>query len=131
MAERFSHLFNIWEIDEIVPVPIHPKRLKERGFNQAFVMAKELGNITGIPVLDGKIVRIKNTRPQKALDDLERIKNIRGAFAVMDDYIPAKNILIIDDIYTTGTTIRQIAQILKAKGAEKVFFITISIGQGI
>ena len=131
MAERFSHLLNIWEIDEIVPVPIHPKRFKERGFNQALVMAEELGNIIGIPVVDGKVLRIKNTRPQKVLDDLERIKNIKGAFAVTDDYLPKKNILIIDDIYTTGTTIRQIAQILKAKGAERVFFLTISIGQGI
>lgn len=131
MSERFEDVIKMWNIDEIIPVPIHPKRLKQRGFNQTDIIADELGKILGISVNKGKIIRIKNTRPQKDLNDIDRIKNIQGAFCSTEGYRPGKNVLIIDDIYTTGTTIRQIAQILKALGAEKVFFLTISIGQGV
>ena len=131
MGKRFSDLIRMWDINEIIPVPIHKKRLKQRGFNQSDIIAEELGRIMGIPVSKDKIIRIKNTRPQKALDDIERIKNIRDAFSNIEGYKPEKNVLVIDDIFTTGTTIRHIAQKLKALGAEKVFFLTISIGQGI
>ena len=131
LACRYSNLISMWEIEEIIPVPVHKKRLKQRGYNQAAIIAEELSTITGIPVSDNKIIRIKNTKPQKVLDDMERIKNIRGAFCAVEGYKPGNNVLIIDDIYTTGTTIRHIAQILRGLGAEKVFFLTISIGQGI
>ena len=131
LADKYGNLLKIWGIDEIIPVPIHKKRLKERGYNQAEIIADEIGKMTGIPVLKDKIIRTKNTVPQKALSDVQRVKNMKDAFKVSEDYTPGKNVLIIDDIYTTGTTIRHIAQIIKAKGGEKVFFLTISIGQGI
>ena len=131
MIERYANIIRFWDIDEIIPVPIHKKRFRQRGFNQSEIIAQEIGRIMNIPVSKNKIIRIKNTKPQKALDDMERIKNIRNAFCAVRGYKPQKNILIIDDIYTTGATIRHIAQILKELGAVRVFFLTISIGQGI
>ena len=131
MVRKYKNLIYQWDIDEIVPVPVHNKRLKKRGYNQAAIIAEEVGKLMGIPVYEDMIIRIKNTKPQKKLNDEERIKNIKGAFVIKNEYKPGKNVLIIDDIYTTGTTIRQIAQIMKASGAEKLFFLTISIGQGI
>ena len=124
-------MIKLWDIDEIVPVPIHKKRRKKRGYNQAEIIAFKLGELTGIPVNTQGIMRVKNTRPQKELGDTERIKNLENAFEADSLYRASKHVLIIDDIYTTGNTIRHIAQILKASGAEKVFFFTISIGQGI
>ena len=131
LFDRFSGLIRYWNIDTIIPIPIHKKRLKKRGYNQAKIIAKRLGELSGIPVVADKIIRKKNTKPQKELNDIERIKNIKDAFEVQDDFVPSKAVLVIDDIYTTGNTIRQFAQILKDAGVEKVFFFTISIGQGI
>ena len=119
-----------WEIDVIVPIPLHPKRRRKRGYNQAEVLAKELGKRCGIPVDTKMVVRRVNTKPQKMLNDRERKKNLRSAFGVTSHRKKANNILLIDDIYTTGNTIDSVAQLLKENGAEKVYFLTISIGQG-
>ena len=119
-----------WEIDLIIPIPLHRKRRRKRGYNQAEILAKELGERCNIPVDTKSVVRTVNTRPQKELNDKERKRNLSKAFRVTKHWEKARNVLLIDDIYTTGNTIDSVAQILKQKGAEKVYFLTISIGQG-
>lgn len=119
-----------WEIDVIIPIPLHKKRRRKRGYNQAEILARELQKVCHIPMDTKSVIRTVNTRPQKELNDKERKKNLSKAFRVTKHWKKAKNVLLIDDIYTTGNTIDSVAQILKQKGVEKVYFLTISIGQG-
>ncbi len=131
MAAAYEKQIREWEIAEIIPVPLHPARKRKRGYNQSEILAEELGKRIGIPVNGEAVIRIRNTRPQKELDNRERIRNLKGAFAVSKKWDPKESVLILDDIYTTGNTIHRIADILKKAGAQKVYFLTISIGQGL
>ena len=130
-GRAFSYLI-LWErkITLIVPVPLHSRRKRKRGFNQAEIVAKVLSKNTGIAMDAGAVKRIKATSPQKELGDKGRKRNIRGAFAVQKN-VKGENIVLIDDIYTTGSTLDEAARVLKKAGAEKVYFLTVSIGQGI
>ena len=130
MARRFEKLIRFWEIDVIIPVPIHKKKRRKRGFNQAELIAKEVGNILNIPVNCTSVVRMKETTPQKELGSRSRKRNLKRAFRVTDCRLKGKRVLLIDDIYTTGSTIDSIAEILGKTGCEKIYFLTISIGQG-
>ena len=130
MVKAFGKMITFWGIDLIIPVPLHKKKLRQRGFNQAEIVAKEIGKLTGIPVDTTFITRKKYTTPQKQFGQSERKKNLAGAFATSRRVVHAKNILIIDDIYTTGSTIDSVANVLMKNGAEKTYFLTISIGQG-
>lgn len=131
MAECYENQIRRWDIEEIIPVPLHRIRKRKRGYNQAGILADELGKILGIPVNHSAISRIRNTKPQKSQNHSQRIGNLKGAFAVSRQYRPKHNILIVDDIYTTGNTMHRVAKMLKLSGAEKVYFLTISIGQGL
>lgn len=119
-----------WNIDVIMPVPLHKKRRRKRGYNQAQVLAEKLGRKLGIPVDTNTVIRVKNTRPQKTLGHQSRKENLKHAFEVREIKADVKHVLIVDDIYTTGNTVNSMAKILKEKGVHKVFFLTISIGQG-
>lgn len=133
-AEEWRRLYGNklreWGIDVIIPIPLHPKRRRKRGYNQAEILAEALGKRCKIPVDKKSLIRAVNTRPQKELNDKERKRNLSEAFRVTKHWKKAKNVLLIDDIYTTGNTIDSATRILREKGAEKVYFLTISIGQG-
>lgn len=77
------------------------------------------------------LFRVRRTRPQKQLDDQEREQNLQGAFGISRRWRAPANVLVVDDIYTTGSTIHKAAKLLKKAGVEKVYFLTISIGQGL
>lgn len=138
MVKNYGWAIKKWEIQAIIPVPLHKSKRRKRGYNQAEILAEAiaeewwkegLGN--QLPVLKNVLFRIKKTKPQKMLDDFERQKNLQNAFAVAEKWKPVKNVLVIDDIYTTGATIQKIAVKLKEAGVENVYFLTISIGQGL
>lgn len=118
-----------WGIDLIVPVPLHWRRRRRRGYNQAEVLAKQLGKLAGIPVDTKAVVRKHHTKPQKELNHQERKKNLQNVFEVRKTWELPKKILLIDDIYTTGSTIDGVAREFLEKGDNKVWFLTISIGQ--
>ncbi|MEY8276120.1 ComF family protein [Blautia marasmi] len=120
----------LWGPEVLIPVPLHPKRMEKRGYNQAEIIAGEIGRILQLPVDTKTVVRRVNTKPQKELNDKERRSNLRSAFAVRQPKLPWKKILIIDDIYTTGSTVDGVSLALKAAGAEQVYFLTIAIGTG-
>ena len=105
--------------DCIVPVPLHPARLKERGFNQAVELARPIGRRLKIPVRLDLCERVRATDVQSKLDAVERKKNLRGAFAVKGS-VDGKHIAILDDVVTTGTTVEALTQALKDAGAKKV-----------
>lgn len=112
------------DADLIVPVPLHRKRLKQRGFNQALLLAQafpqvQLGRET--------LVRVRHTVPQVELKPKERRDNVKGAFAVPDpDLVKGNHVLLLDDVYTTGATVRECAKVLRRAGARRVEVLTVA-----
>lgn len=103
--------------DALVPMPLHPARLKERGFNQAMELARALSRELGVPALPDAVTRQKDTAPQAGLPWKERRRNIRGAFGCDRDF-SGKRLAVIDDVMTTGATVGELAKTLKNNGAE-------------
>lgn len=119
-----------WNIDLIIPIPLHKDRMRKRGFNQAESIAKGLSRELGISVSTDSLLRIRKTSPQKELNDQERRSNLKNAFQVVNNDVKFKKVLLIDDIYTTGSTVDAATAVLLENGAEKVYFLSISIGRG-
>ncbi len=104
---------NITEYDFILPIPIHKKRLRERGFNQATLIANRIAKTTGVQVVTDALVRHRNTSPQSSLDREARQTNIVGAFELQKKKVVRnKRILVLDDVYTTGATVREAVKVL-------------------
>ena len=120
-------------VDVIIPVPIHRRRYRQRGYNQAALLATGLGKALNIHVEEELLLRTRYTMPQKNLDDKERQKNLKKAFLINRstkyDYV-GKKILLIDDIYTTGSTIEVCTNVLLQAGVSKVYFVSLCIGKG-
>ena len=117
----------IWENSVLIPVPLHKKKLKIRGYNQSEELAKELSKILQIPVLSDILVKIKSTKPQMELKKEEREKNLEGVFAVSDTAkFAGKKIFLVDDVYTTGSTMEECAKTLKQAGAKNIWGIVIA-----
>ena len=131
LAEHYRSQISNWEIEQIIPIPLHRSRMRKRGFNQAEIIARELSDATGISVCTNALFRIRKTVPQKSLGRKKRQANLQGAFAVSKTWKPCRNALLIDDIYTTGATLNKAAKMLRMAGVQNVYFLTISIGQGI
>ena len=114
-------------MDFLVPVPLHRKRLRERGFNQALLLAKELSRRTEIPYQGRMLQKRKATPPQVQLNGGEREKGIKGAFHITDrEGVEGKTILLIDDVYTTGATVNECSKVLIRGGAKRVDVLTLA-----
>ena len=109
LVKNFQKEIRRWNPDVIIPVPLHRARRRKRGYNQAQILAENLGRMLCIPVDSKSLARRKKTSPA---------------------FRPVRKVLLVDDIYTTGNTLDAAAKALKGKGVEKVYFLTISIGQG-
>ena len=120
--------FSGQDFDAIVPVPLHQKRLREREFNQAALLAGQLSRASGLPVRD-VLVRSRYTGTQTALDRAERRQNLRNAFSLRKNAdVTDQNLLLIDDVLTTGSTLDACAAILLEQGAESVRALTLARG---
>lgn len=118
----------VQEFDFIVPVPLYHVRYRERGYNQARILAEIVSKAFEIPVLTQGLQRIRNTKNQARLSPKERWTNIDGAFKMRTlNFVIDRNILIVDDLFTTGATASEIARVLKAAGAKKVSVLTLAI----
>lgn len=117
--------------DVLLPVPLHPVRESIRGYNQASVLAKVIGKALNIPVEAHLVKRIQNTKALKGLNSKERVNNLKNAFILDRNSVKLDTVIIVDDIYTTGSTIDAIADLLLEAGVKKVFFITLAIGAGV
>ncbi len=115
------------QIDAFVPIPVHPARKRRRGYNQAAVLADRLGEALGIPVLEGALKRRKNTKALKELSAAERLKNLMDAFYPGDIPGNLKSVCIVDDIFTTGSTMEACSRILKRAGVEHVVCFSLCI----
>ena len=131
MTNKINESFCDIGFDFVTFVPLSKRRYRKRGYNQAEIIAKCLSEKTGVSLVSDALFRVKKTTAQKKLDRQERMGNLRDAFALSERWKPVANVLLIDDIYTTGATVEQAAKILKKAGAQNVYFLTISIGQGI
>lgn len=116
-----------WGIEATLPVPLHPKKHRQRGFNQAMIIAKGLSEQRGIECLEGVLAKIRNTPPQTSLVAEGRERNVRGTFRVLKkENISGKTLLLVDDVYTTGSTIRECSAVLKDAGAKEIRALTLA-----
>lgn len=132
ISVRFQKQVSRIAPDVLVPVPVHASRKRKRGFNQAEELALRLGKLWDVPVDSRLLIRKRKTDPQKELSPGERLKNLRDAFALSHSHhsdIP-HTVLLVDDIYTTGSTVEACSRILKASGVAQVYIIVICIGGG-
>jgi len=109
----------------IVPVPLHPTRMRERGYNQSELLARNIGEYLNIPISTKSLLRVRNTKSQTRLSPEQRRENVRGAFMLKDTKdIANKHILLVDDVFTTGATLDECAIALIDGGAAAVYAIT-------
>ncbi|MBM3119032.1 MAG: ComF family protein [Chloroflexi bacterium] len=111
----------------LVAVPLHPRRLRQRGYNQSGLLARELGRLISLPVVEDNLYRLKDSSPQARADAVEdRWKNVKGAFACRDKKLRKRHIVLIDDVCTSGATLEACATALKAAGALSVWGLTLA-----
>lgn len=114
-------------VDAIIPVPLHKTRLREREFNQSFILSQHLSREFNIPVMDNLLLRHRNTKTQTELKDTDRFQNIRESFSVRKNVpLTGKNFLLVDDVLTTGATCSEAARTLKQAGANIVYCMTLA-----
>lgn len=112
--------------DYLIPVPLSAERFKQRGYNQALLLANEISKLTGIPVAD-IMIRTKKTTPQKNMTSEQRRENLAGAFCINDSSaVKGKRVLLIDDVYTTGATAGECIMVLRKAGAKSVKTLVIA-----
>ena len=115
------------QYDIIIPVPMYKNKKKLRGYNQTELMAKELAEHLGIPMFAKTFAKVKNTETQSTLTKSKRVENVKGAYEVLEkDNIKDKNIILFDDIYTTGSTLNECSKVLKRAGAKSVAALTLA-----
>jgi ComF family protein len=120
----------LWQAEALIPIPLHPSRRRKRGYNQAALLARELSKRCGIPTDEHLLYRVKKTKAQKELNDQERQTNLQHAFSVRKGEIPYQTVILVDDIYTTGSTIDAACAVLKENGVQTVYFLCICVGRG-
>lgn len=142
MAHRFRRQVEVWKPDVLVPVPVHPSRRRQRGYNQAEELAKRLGRKWEIPVDTELLIRSRKTAPQRDLNPRERLKNLQEAFGIHPHRLSARRkasgtfrdmprcVVLIDDIYTTGSTVEACSRVLRAAGVKEIHYLAICIGHG-
>lgn len=116
-----------WEAEALVPVPLHPHRYKQRGFNQAEYLAQELSGLSGIPLNKNRLVKWRDALPQTSLSGESRRDNLIGAFAVKGrGTFSDKIVVLVDDVFTTGSTIQECSRTLLESGAREVRAVTLA-----
>ncbi len=146
-VEQYGNWLEKIQVDAIIPVPMYKKKEKRRGYNQAAEFARALAEAIcsnqnektdkenesrKIPIYDSHaVLRVRNTRPMKELNDVERKNNLENAFQTTENIVKYKKVLLVDDIYTTGSTADAVSKELLAAGVCEVYFFSICIGKGV
>ena len=132
LARPLADLMLVWAdrlppVDLVMPVPLHPARLRAREFNQSLLLADRIARRLGLPLSFEHLERIRQTRPQTELDRKDRARNVRRAFAVRDpDGLEGRRVLLVDDVLTTGATANDCARALRRAGAASVTVLTLA-----
>ncbi len=123
----FSGTEDLYSGFYVTSIPLHFNKLKERGFDQSYLIAEETARCLGLPMLSGALTRVRETPPQARMKRSDRIKNVKGAFQALNpERVRGENILIVDDVFTTGATSNEATRVLKKAGAEKVYVFTLA-----
>ena len=113
--------------DVLIPVPLHYTRLLKRKYNQSVLLAQELSYYTGLPVDSFSLIRHKKTQPQVKFSGIQRVKNVKNAFSVKNpEKLAGKRVILIDDVFTTGSTLKECALTLKKAGVRSVDTLTVA-----
>jgi ComF family protein len=121
MASAFQVSWQRGDFDLVVPIPLHPRRVRVRGYNQAALLARQFAGIIGLPVEEKALIRVRDTPPQVGLSNRERLENLRNAFrCVRPRVVQGRSILLVDDVMTTGATGTSASLALLASGALRV-----------
>lgn len=132
LAAPLADLMLVWAdrlppVDLVMPVPLHPARLRVREFNQSLLLADRIARRLGLPLSFEHLERTRPTRPQTELDRKDRARNVRRAFAVRDpDGLKGRRVLLVDDVLTTGATVNDCARALRRAGADSVAVLTLA-----
>ncbi|MDE6744220.1 MAG: double zinc ribbon domain-containing protein [Lachnospiraceae bacterium] len=129
IAERLGDRIMKWYPDVLLPVPMYKRKERMRGYNQAGLLAEAVGAALHIPVGRNLMIRQRQTVPMKELDPAGRQINLKNAFNIGQFDVKLKSIIIIDDIYTTGSTMDEMAKVLKTAGVSRIHFLTLAIGR--
>lgn len=125
---RYGKIIKSLRPDGFIPVPVHPSRKRIRGFNQAEILAGRISANLEVPLYPNALKRIKKTIPQKQLNPAERLRNLEQAFAPGSLPENMDTVILVDDIYTTGSTMEACARVLKRMGAARVYGLAVCIG---
>lgn len=131
MGKVLGEKIKKWNVDAIIPVPLHKSKQNQRGYNQAALLAKSFAKAVNIPYVDNLIRRQINTIPMKELDARTRQTNLKKAFIINGFDVKLNGVVVVDDIYTTGSTIDAIAKVLRQSGVKDIYFVTLAIGNGL
>ena len=127
LKNNSAALQKLYDFDYIFPVPLHDKRLKKRGYNQAQLLARTFFRLEKDKIKNDVLIRTRDTPPQTGLNGAERRKNLRNAFSIRNEKkISGKSILLVDDVYTTGSTVNECARVLVKAGASRVDVLTLA-----
>ena len=119
-----------WQVDLVVPVPLGRDRLRQRGYNQAGLIASALAEFQHLQYSDRALQRIRETRSQVGLDAMARMRTVQGAFLADSAIVEGKRVIVVDDLYTTGATLSSCAQALLEAGAVEVYGLTVGRAHG-
>ena len=129
IVRKFGSVLRNLHPDALVPVPMYAAKQRKRGYNQAEVLARAIGRRLEIPVEARVISRIRNTVPMKQLSEAERRNNLKRAFNIARNDVKLLTIIVVDDIYTTGSTIDEISREFRRAGVKRIYFLSLAIGQ--
>ena len=129
-AEDYQDIVMSWQCDCLIPVPLHPSKRRKRGFNQAEEIARRIAEVWALPVDTKVLTRVKKTRPQKDLNSAARQANLVDAFIADENLARGyQRVILVDDIYTTGSTMESCAKALLAVGIQQVYGFALSSGR--
>lgn len=128
LLAKFARRWWHWNRDNylIMPVPLTPKKMRERGFNQSLILARYVAKEIGLPIDYLSLRKIKDTPPQSLLKKEEREKNVKNSFAVSNNSLKGKKVILIDDVATTGTTLNECTKVLKKSGVKEVLCLVLA-----
>ncbi len=130
LAEQTADLAALWCPEVIVPIPLHPRKMNARTYNQAAEIARPLSRAFGVPMRENMLRRRTETAAMKNLNASDRFRNLAGAFEAGGGFRQVKSALLVDDIYTTGATMDAAALALREGGIREIYFLTVCIGGG-
>lgn len=128
LAQQLGRL--TWQPDMIVPVPLHPARMAERGYNQSQLLAERMAAQVSLPCIPGALARLRQTQSQVGLNQQQRQSNMEGAFSAESEFVTGHTVLLIDDVYTTGATLAACAEAALNAGAHVVYGLTVTAARG-